>query len=88
MRNEVDFQHIDKHKSFLQIDTMILMGMVKHSQSFQIGKFAMSLSLQYFKEKVRDEVDFLHADKNIKVSYTSILTIWESKFATRWYYHY
>ena len=44
----------------LQIDIMILMGMVKHSQSSQKSKFVMSL--QYLKKEVRDEVD-LHADK-------------------------
>ena len=38
------------------------MGMVKHSQSSQNSKFAMSL--QYLKKEVRDEVDFLHADKH------------------------
>ena len=37
---------------------MILMGMVKHSQSSQNSKFA--LSLQYLKKEVRDEVDFVH----------------------------
>ena len=37
--------------------------MVKQSQSSRNSKFAMSL--QYFKKKkkVRDEVNFLHADK-------------------------
>ena len=40
---------------------MILMGMVKHFQSFQNSKFA--ISLQYLKMEVRDEVEFLHADK-------------------------
>ena len=39
-----------------------LMGMVKHSQSYQNSKFAMSL--QYLKKEVRDEVDFLHADQH------------------------
>ena len=39
------------------------MGMVKHTQSFQNGKFAMSL--QYLKKKdIRNEVDFLYADKH------------------------
>ena len=38
------------------------MGMVKHSQSFQNVKFAMSL--QYLQKQVRDDVDFLHADKH------------------------
>ena len=61
------------------------MGMVKHSQSSKNSKFAMSL--QYLKTKVRDEVDFLHADKHqsflqvdfntlvIKVSYKVILSL-------------
>ena len=41
---------------------MVLMRMVKHSQSSQISKFAMFL--QYLQKRVRDEVDFLHADKH------------------------
>ena len=64
---------------------MILMGMVKHSQSSQNSKFAMSL--QYLKKEVKDEVDFLHADKHqsflkvyfntlgIKVSYNVDIVI-------------
>ena len=60
------------------------MGMFKHSQSSQNGKFAMSL--QYLKKGIRNEVDFLHADKHqsflqvdfntlgIKVSYQVILS--------------
>ena len=40
--DEDDFFHTGKHESFLQIDT-ILMGMIKHSQSCQNSKFAMSL---------------------------------------------
>ena len=31
--NEVDFLHADKDKCLLQIDVMILTGMVKHSQN-------------------------------------------------------
>ena len=34
VNDEVDFKHADKHESLLHIDTMILMGMVKHSQRF------------------------------------------------------
>ena len=60
--DEVDFLHADEHESLLQIDTLILMGMVKHSQSSQNSKFAMSL--QYLIKEVRVEVDFLHADKH------------------------
>ena len=83
--DEVDFLHADKHESLLQIDTMILIGIVKHSQSSQNSKFTMSL--QYFKKEVRDKVDFLHADKHqsflqgdfntfgIKVYYKVILSL-------------
>ena len=64
---------------------MVLMGMVKYSQSSQNSKFSMSL--QYLKKEVRDEVEFLDADKHqsflqvdfnnlgIKVSYKVILSL-------------
>ena len=41
--DEVDFLHADKHESLLQVYCMILIGMIKHSQSSQNSKFAMSL---------------------------------------------
>ena len=62
MSNAVNFLHVDKHESLLQVDTMILMEMVKYSQSFQSSKFVMSL--QYFQKEFRDEVEFLHEDKH------------------------
>ena len=37
------FLYADKHESFLQSDTMILIEMVKYSQSSQNSKFTMSL---------------------------------------------
>ena len=61
------------------------MGMVKHSQSSQNSKFA--ISFQHLKIEVRDKVDFLHADKHqsflqvylntlgIKVSYRVTLSL-------------
>ena len=54
--DEIDFLHADKQENSLQIDTVILMGMVKQSQIFKNSKFAMFL--QYLKKEVRDEVDF------------------------------
>ena len=36
------FLHADKHESLLQIDAMNIMGMIKHFQSSQNSKFAMS----------------------------------------------
>ena len=60
LSDEVDFLHADNHESLLQIDSIILMGIIKHSQSFQNGKFAMSL--QYLKKEV--EVDLLLVDKH------------------------
>ena len=50
--DEVDFLHGDKHKSLLQIDTTIWMEIVKHFQSSQNIKFAMSL--QYLKKEVME----------------------------------
>ena len=58
----VYFLHAGKHERVKQIDTMILMGIAKHSQSSQNNTFVMSL--QYLNKEVRDEVDFLHADKH------------------------
>ena len=71
----------------LQIDTMILMRMIKFSQSYQNSKFAMSL--QYLKKEFNlwDEVNFC-MQINIKIPYKLIATLWASKFPTRWYYHY
>ena len=57
MNDKVDFLHADKNEKLLQIDTMILMEMVKHFQSSQNSKCTMSV-------QVRDEVNFLNADKH------------------------
>ena len=54
------------------------MSMVKHSQSFQNSKFAMSL--KYLKSRVRDLVDLLHADKH---SFLQVDLNTASKFPTR-----
>ena len=43
--DETDFLHANKHESLLQIDTMTLIGIVKHSQSLQNSK--VTISLQY-----------------------------------------
>ena len=43
MNDEVDYFHAGKHENLLQIDTMILMEMVKHFQSSQNSKFTMSV---------------------------------------------
>ena len=74
------FLHADKHQNFLEIDTMVLMGMVKHFQSSQNSKFAMPL------QHIKNEVNFLHADERqsflqvdfstlgVKVFYKAILS--------------
>ena len=84
-RDEVDFFPADNHESSLQIDTIIFMGMVRHSRSSQNRKFAMFL--QYLKEEVRHELYFLYADKHqsflqvdfstlvIKIYYKVILSL-------------
>ena len=62
------------------------MGMVKHSQSSSHNS-NLAMSLQYLQKKVRDQIDFLHADIHqifqqvnfntlgIKVSYKVILSL-------------
>ena len=111
MNDEVYFWHADKHRTFLQVDAVILgvrseacpkhpnkkfvylcnifrktwemkfifclqinkkvfcklivsirACVARHAQSTQSNKFA--ISLQYLKENVKDEVDFLSADKH------------------------
>ena len=67
----------NKYQSFLQVDfktwgnkvshrviLSLLMGMIKHSHSTQSNKLA--ISLQYLQKEVRNEVPFLHADKQKK----------------------
>ena len=56
VRDKIDFLHANKHKSLLQIDTMTLIEIVKHSQSSQNSKVTMSL--QYIKKEVRKGVHF------------------------------
>ena len=48
VRDEVYFFYADLHEAFLQVSTMILIGMVKHFQSSQNSKFGMSV--QYLKK--------------------------------------
>ena len=85
VRDEAEFFHADKHRSFLQVDfntlciklsckvvLSLLMGMIKHSQSTQSKKFA--ISLQYLKKNLGVEFSFC-MQKNIKVS-----TSWHYRF--------
>ena len=69
MSDEVDFVHTDNHKSLLQIDTMILMGMVRHYQSFQNIKFALPLEMKLI----------FCMQINIKV-----FTDWHYRFLWKW----
>ena len=83
MNDKVDFLHAGKHKNLLQIDTMILMEIVKHLQSSQNSKFTMSV--QYLKKEDRDKLIF-RMQVSIKVAYKLITTLWSPQLATRRYY--
>ena len=78
------FLHTDKHQSFLQVyfNTLgirvsykvilsILITLIKHSQSTQCSKFA--ISLQYLKKAVRNGVHLLQADKHQKFLQVGII---------------
>ena len=54
--DEVDFLHATKLEILLQIDTMILIRIVEHSQSSQNSKFTMPL--QYLKKKLEMKLIF------------------------------
>ena len=41
--SEIYFLHADKHESLLQIDSRILIGMVKHSQNSKLAMFSQYL---------------------------------------------
>ena len=69
VRDEVDFLDAVKHQNFLGVDfntfsikdsykviPSLLMGRIKHSQSTQSNKFA--ISLQYLKKKLKIELIF------------------------------
>ena len=53
LSDEVDFLHKDKHESLLQIDTMILMGMVKDSQSSKIANLQCLYNISKMKLKMK-----------------------------------
>ena len=57
---QVDFSFLDI-KVFYNVIVLLSIVMIKHSESAQSNKFAMSL--QYLKKEVRDGVYFLHTDK-------------------------
>ena len=65
LSDEVDFLCADRHESLLEIDSMILRGMLKHCQSSQNITFAMSL--QYRKKEVKMKL-ISCIQINIKVS--------------------
>ena len=65
--DEVDFLPADKHKSFLQVDSITL-GV--HTQS---NKF--TVSLQYLKENVKRKVYFLPADKHQRFLQIDTITL-------------
>ena len=55
--DEVDFVHAEKRESFLQINTIILIGMVKNSQSSPNNNFPMFL--QDLKKKKKLGMEFI-----------------------------
>ena len=63
VNGEVDFLHAGKNENLLQIDTLILKGMVHHFQSSQESKFAVS-----FISKKKLEIRLIFCTQiNIKV---------------------
>ena len=61
----VMFLYADKHRSLLQIDIIILMGLARHAQSI----WQISMSLWHLKKEARNEVRelFAPADSNTTI---------------------
>ena len=70
---------------YMKAFTIISMGMIKYSQSFQNSEFVMPL--RYLKKNLGMNLIFC-MQINIKVSDKLISTLLASKFPIRWYYHY
>ena len=70
------FLHADKRESLRQIGTMILMGVIKHSQSSHYSKFAMSL--QFLKKELRNREFIFCMQINIKFS-----SSWDYRFLVK-----
>ena len=56
MNDEVNFWHADKHRSLLQVDSIILVVCNQACQKYPKQQF--TLSLQNLKENIKDEGDF------------------------------
>ena len=65
LSDEIDFSHEDKYESLLQIDSMILMGMVKIYQSSQLASLQCLYNVS--KKKLKMKLIFC-MQINIKVS--------------------
>ena len=78
VRDELDFLHIDKHQSFLQVHfntfsikvfykaiLSLLVAMIKHSQNTQSNKLV--IGLQYLTKKVSQKAFY---EKNNKESFS------------------
>ena len=61
MGDEIEFLPGDKHKSFIQ-DGSITLGVIGQTGPKYQNQSAYNI-LQYFKENMKDEVDFLPAHK-------------------------
>ena len=75
MKDEDAFLRADKCQRLLQIDTIIVSGVVRYAQVTQNNKLA--ISLQYLKKEVSDEIDFFVVQINMKACYKSIQWIWQ-----------
>ena len=78
--DEIDFSHIDKHESSLQINTMIF-----HEDGQTFPKFAKYQVCNVFTIISKNKLEiklFFCMQINIKISYKFISTLWVSKFPT------
>ena len=83
VNDEVDFLHAGKHENLIQIDTVILMGMVMYFQSYQNSNFAMSVQYDNMSRMELEMKLIFCMQINIKVAYKLILTLLAPKLPKR-----
>ena len=59
----------NKHENFLQVDSITLVGVARHVQNTQHN---CTITLQYLKENLKDEVELVLADKHQRFFFSVI----------------
>ena len=88
--NEVDLLPADKHEGLLQTDTMIMTGMVKHSQGCQNSRVILSLLMGMIKHSQSTQsnkfaISLQYLKKQVRAAVYFFCTQINIKVSTSWH---